>query len=333
MKIKRIISLLACAVVAVSAAGCGSSASSGAADSSPDKLKIVCTIFPAYDWARELTKDSKKDTEITYLLDKGVDMHSFQPTAEDIMKISTCDMFVYIGGESDKWAEDALKESVNKDMKAVSLMEALGSDAKEEELKEGMQGEEEEEHGSEEEEEEPEYDEHIWLSVRNAEKLCGVLCDKLCELDKDNESAYKASLESYNKELDKLDGDFKSLTEKAGSKALIFGDRFPFRYFVEDYGLDYYAAFVGCSAETEASFETIAFLAGKVDELNAGTVYILENSDGKIAQSIIDSSKAKTAKTAALNSIQSVSREQLDAGENYLSLMRKNYETLSTTLG
>lgn len=336
MKFKRLLSIISCAALALGAAGCGGSGSS-AVSGSGDKLNIVCTAFPVYDWVRELTKDSKKDIEITYLLDKGADMHSFQPTADDIMKISTCDMFVYVGGESDKWAEDALKESVNKDMKVIDLMSSLGEDAKEEVVKEGMQGEEEHDHEDEEHEdhdhsEAPEYDEHIWLSVRNAEKLCGVICDELCSIDKDNAESYKSALAGYKTELEKLDADFKALADKTSEKTLIFGDRFPFRYFVEDYGFDYYAAFVGCSAETEASFETIAFLAGKADDLSAKTVYILENSDGKIAKAIIDSTKSKSAKTAVLNSIQSVSREQLDSGESYLSLMKKNYETLSSTL-
>ena len=331
---KKITGIMLCAAIAASAlTGCAGSEPGAAAanNSSGKKLSIVCTIFPEYDWVRQILGDHAADAELTYLLDSGMDLHSYQPTALDMSKIAECDLFVYVGGESDAWTEDALKEAVNKDMQVISLMKVMGDAAKEEELKEGMQGEDEadEETG---EEEEPEYDEHVWLSLRNAKTLCTEIAGKLSVLDSANAADYKANLGTYTAQLDKLDGEFKALADSASQKTLVFGDRFPFRYLTDDYGLDYYAAFVGCSAETEASFETIVFLAGKMDALGCGTIFTIENSDRKIAQTIIDNTKDKNQKIAELNSLQSVTKDQLGSGVTYLSLMQTNYDTLKGAL-
>lgn len=486
-------------------------------EKSSKKLSVVCTIFPEYDWVKEIV-GGNDNVEITYLLDNGVDLHSYQPTAADIAKISSCDLFVYVGGESDEWVEGALAEATNKDMRVINLMEVMGDKAKVEELKEGMQGHdhdhehaeieesgikdrelsdfegswqslypfleageleayvkdhaeehgepedevreelaekwgcdlnavsvdgskidftfadgttksgeykyagytpvladdgdihavryqyeavsgdspkyvvfndhgyepgkaehfhiyygdgadietaladftynpffipadlngeealevlnghdhgksEEHEHEHEHEEGEEEYDEHVWLSLRNAEVLCAEIENNLSAADPANADSYKANLTAYVSKLDSLDNDFKTLIESAGDTTLIFGDRFPFRYFTDDYGVDYYAAFVGCSAETEASFETITFLAGKADELGSDTIYTIENSDGRIAQSIIGATKAKNMNIAVMNSVQSVSKEQIESGTTYLSLMQQNYDVLKADLG
>ncbi|MCR5816279.1 MAG: metal ABC transporter substrate-binding protein [Ruminococcus sp.] len=331
--IKKIIAAALSAAMMMSFASCSDTGSS----KKEGKVSVVCTIFPEYDWVRNITK-GVDDVEITYLLENGSDLHSYQPTAEDILKISDCDVFIYAGGESDGWVSDALENKRNKDMKMINMLDVVGDKAKEEEVKEGMQAEEEEhDHGDEDheegEEEEKEYDEHTWLSVSNAKTVCKRIADDLSEIDENNKDAYKQNLESYTKELDALDSDIRAFADSAKNKTLIFGDRFPFRYFTDEYGFDYYAAFVGCSAETEASFETIAFLANKADELGAKTVFMIENSDGKIAQAIIDNTKSKDAKTAVLNSLQSVTKEQLDDGQSYISLMRSNLDTLKSALG
>ncbi len=341
----KIISLIAAAsMIAAGVSGCGQSAS--AANTVNDKtetgkLKIVCSIFPEYDWVKQIMGDKAENADITYLLANGIDLHNFQPTADDIIKISDCDLFIHVGGESDEWTDDALKGAVNKDMKVVDLLSTIGENAKVEELKEGMQGEDEEhDHDHEDdgsdhhhhEGDEPEYDEHVWLSVKNAKLICAEIADKLCAIDEKNAGTYKANLAAYNEKLDELDRDFAALAAGASEKTLIFGDRFPFRYFVDDYGFDYYAAFVGCSAETEASFETIVFLAQKVDALGTKTIYTLENSSKAIAQTIIKSTKTKDQTIATLNSLQSVSRKQADDGTTYISLMRENYEVLKNTL-
>ncbi|MBR3631046.1 MAG: zinc ABC transporter substrate-binding protein, partial [Oscillospiraceae bacterium] len=202
--------------------------------------------------------------------------------------------------------------------------------AREEEQKEGMQAEEEEEEDGEEEA--PEYDEHVWLSVQNAQKGTAAILKALSVLDPANAQAYTANTESYLHELQVLDGKFQALFTRADQKTLIFADRFPFRYFVEDYGLDYYAAFPGCSAETEASFETVVFLANKVDELGCKTVYTIENSDQSLARTIISNTSTKDQKIAVLNSAQSVTKEQIAQGTTYLSLMEENYQVLADTL-
>ncbi len=329
MILKRITAAAMSLALAVCAAGCGSS-SAGSLSKKDGRLSIVCTIFPEYDWVREVLGSNADNVDITCLINGSSDLHSYQPTADDIMKITSCDLLIYVGGESDTWVGDALKGAVNKDMRTISLVEAVGDTAKEEELKDGMQAEEEEEEG---EEEEPEYDEHVWLSVKNAETLCGKIADELSAIDPDNADSYKSNFEAYNAKLETLDNDFKTLADGAQNKTLIFGDRFPFRYFVDDYGLDYYAAFAGCSAESEASFETITFLASKVDELGADTVYTIDGSNGKIAQSVIDNSKSKDQKIAVLDSMQSVTQERMDNGETYLSIMQSNYEVLKADLG
>ncbi len=294
------------------------------------KLSIVTTIFPEYDWVKQILGDKADQADVTMLLDNGVDLHSYQPTADDIVKISTCDMFIYVGGESDEWVEDVLKETTNKDLVVINLLEVLGEDVKEEEIKEGMQGEEEEEEG--EEEEGPEYDEHVWLSLKNAAKLCGYISSKLGEIDNDNKAAYKANTDAYIEKLNALDGQYKEAVAAAKTKTLLFGDRFPFRYLTDDYGLDYYAAFVGCSAESEASFETIMFLANKVDELGLKAIIQIESADGKIARTIKDTTKTKDQTILTLDSMQSTTSADVKDGASYLSIMEKNLEILKDAL-
>ncbi|MCR5142245.1 MAG: ZinT/AdcA family metal-binding protein [Ruminococcus sp.] len=530
---------LTLAMAAMGITGCSSDSSSSnkteantqaANNASSETFSVVCTIFPEYDWVKEILGDHADNAQITYLLDNGVDLHSFQPTTDDIMKISACDLFVYVGGESDEWVEDALAEAANKDMKVINLMDVLGDSAKVEELKEGMQESEhehehdhskevstfeddevqdralsdwegdwqsayplvldgsldeawehksedgkmtaeeykdyytkgyksdynaisihddhikftdkdgnvtesdykytgyfiqdwstgtraamyrfeavdkesgapvyiefndhiiepekaehfhirmsnesydaivdpegnwptffdaalspeevcdevighdhkdedeeeeheheEEEHEHEHEEGEEEYDEHVWLSLKNAEVLCAEIEKNIEAIDPANADDYKANLDSYVSKLDELDNSFKTLVDGSSVKTLVFGDRFPFRYFVDDYGLDYYAAFIGCSAETEASFETITFLSDKVKELDCKTIFTLENSGKDIANTIISTS-GMSVDIAELNSLQSVSNDDIAGGATYLSIMQKNYDVLANVL-
>lgn len=320
----RFTALAAAAVMSFSMASCAQCELS----SKPDKIDIICTTFSEYDWTREVTKGSE-NVEITYLLDNGVDLHNYQPSAEDIMKISDCDMFIYVGGESDKWVTDALKESRNPNMEVVKLLDVLGNFAKEEEIKEGMEAEEEDD---EAEDEGPEYDEHVWLSLKNAVICCDSICQSLCKLDSKGADTYRENLKNYKAELADLDGEYTEMAENAKVKTVIFGDRFPFRYLVDDYNIDYYAAFVGCSAETEASFDTIVTLANKMDELKLDTIFTIENSDDSIAKSIIENSQNKNRNIESLNSIQSVTADMVSGGTTYISLMKENLETLRKVL-
>lgn len=317
---KKIISVFAAAAAAVSClCACGSKEYSDInSAASPDKLKIVTTIFPEYDWVKEITGDNNAD--ITLMLDNGVDLHSYQPTAEDILTISSCDMFVYIGGESDEWIEDALKEAANKDMVVLNLLDILGSDAKEEEIIEGMQGSVEE----------AEYDEHIWLSLKNAKVLCRAIANSLSELDSENASSYNSNANAYIEKLSALDDEYTAAVDSAPVKTLLFGDRFPFRYLTDDYGLDYYAAFSGCSAETEASFETILFLSQKARELELNSIIQIEGSNEKIAETIKENSDIQNILT--LDSMQAVTAEDISNGVTYLSIMDKNLDVLKKAL-
>lgn len=298
-------------------------------DKKDDKVKVVTTIFPEYDWVKEIAGEESENIDLTMLLDNGVDLHSYQPTAEDIMKISDCDLFIYVGGESDAWVDDALKEAVNKNMKVINLLEVLGSTVKEEEVVEGMEAEEEEES---EEEEEPEYDEHVWLSLKNAKVFCRTIAENLSEIDKEHEEIYSANEKKYEEKLDALDQNYQETVDSANQKTLLFGDRFPFRYLVDDYGLSYYAAFVGCSAETEASFETISFLAQKVDELGLKSILTIEKSDQKIAKTIIENTTDKNQKILTMDSMQSTTSDDVKNGTTYLSVMESNLDVLKEAL-
>lgn len=299
------------------------------ADKNSGKIKIVTTIFPQYDWTREIISDTKS-ADLTLLIGNGTDLHSYQPSIQDIAKISTADIFIYVGGESDGWVKDALKNAKNKNMTVINLLEVLGDNVKEEEIVEGMQAEEEEEH--QHDEDEPEYDEHVWLSLRNAKVICAAICDTLCKKDSANAASYKSNLTAYTSKLDALDAKYTATVKAASKKTILFGDRFPFRYLTDDYNLKYYAAFVGCSAETEASFETVIFLAKKVDELGLNSVLKIESGDGKLARTIINSSAKKSAAILTMDSMQSVTTKQAASGTTYLSVMENNLKVLEQAL-
>lgn len=292
-----------------------------------NKLNIVTTIFPAYDWVREILGDETDRAEMTTLLDSGVDLHSYQPTVDDIVKISDCDLFLYVGGESDGWVEDALKNAPNKDRKVIRLLDVLGDSAKAEETVAGMQ---EEEHDHEEE---AEYDEHIWLSLKNAQVLVAAISEALQETDPARKDTYAANAAAYVEKLSALDGEYRAAVDSGKYKTLLFGDRFPFRYLADDYGLDYYAAFPGCSAETEASFETVSFLAGKMDALGLPCVLTIEGTQHKIAETIVQNTAQKNQQVLTMDSMQAVTANDAASGVSYLSIMEKNLSVLKKALG
>ena len=324
-----------------------------------NKISIVCTTFPQYDWVKNILGEEAERFNVTLLLDNGVDMHSYQPAVKDIATAGSSNLFIYVGGESDTWVEDALKEAKNKDLKAINLMETLGNSVKEEEVVEGMQEEREslghsheksskekqeqtqkESHENSQEingqkeaaDEEPEYDEHIWLSIRNAEIMVKNIEKAIEQLDSDNAKVYQTNAENYIKKLDTLDKQYANTIQNAKYKAILFGDRFPFRYMADDYDLKYYAAFVGCSAETMAGFETVTFLAKKADELRLPVILTIENSDGRIAEAVKSNTTKKNQKILAMNSLQSVTKEQLADDITYLQVMQENLSVLSEAL-
>ena len=488
-------------------AGCGKKNAAEKGESDSNKLSVVTTIFPEYDWVKEILGDKAGSTDLTMLLSSGVDLHSYQPTADDIVKISDCDLFVYVGGESDGWVESVLKNADNKNVKVINLLNVLGDSVKTEETVEGMQ---ETEHAHDHSKEvstfedhevqdrslsdwagswqsaypfaldgtlddafaamaeegemtadeyktyyqngyktditnigiegdhiaftyedgkkvgsdykyigyyiqnwstgtkaamyrfeavdrtsgapiyiefndhmiesaapehfhirmsnesfdaivdpekswptffpadmtgedlcehmeghdhEEEADEHVWLSLKNAKTLVDAISNALQELDPDNKDAYAANAAAYIEKLSALDGAYQSAVDGAARKTVLFGDRFPFRYLVDDYGLRYYAAFAGCSAESEASFETVSFLAKKVDELKLPCVLTIEGKSHKIAETIVENTAEKNQKILTMDSMQSMTSEDVANGTTYLSVMEQNLSMLKEALG
>ena len=346
-KMKKYLSVVIIAIFMISIfSGCGNNGQTAEISGiDNDRPTIVTTIFPEYDWVRNVVGESSDTFDIKMLLGSGVDLHSYQPTAEDMATISKCDMFVYVGGESNRWVTDALKEAENSDMIVIDLLDVLGDRIKEEELVEGMQEEAEHEHPetaadiaaalteSGEEDEGPEIDVHVWLSLKNAKLCVSAIEEAVSTLDPDGSETYEANAKSYIEKLDALDRQYSDVVSAAETKTILFGDRFPFRYLVDDYGIEYYAAFVGCSAETEASFETIIFLAEKINELDLHCVFTIENSDQKIAKTIMQNTKSRDQKILTLDSMQSVTSWQIENGENYLSIMESNLKVLTEALG
>ena len=305
------------------------------------KLSVVTTIYPEYAWVKEILGARVDSLDLVLLVKNGMDLHSFNPSAKDIATIANADVVVYVGGESDQWVAKALAATPKAGRVALNLMELLGDRVKEEEVVEGMEHEHEhaeehehehaEEHG--EEAEEVENDEHVWLSLKNAEILVRQLAEAIAKLDTAHATEYHMNAALYIAKVSALDAQYRATVESAERKVILVGDRFPFRYLVDDYGLKYYAAFVGCSAESEASFETVAFLANKMDSLSLPAILTIDGGDGKIAQAVLTASKkSKDAPVLTLNSMQSVTEEQINSGVDYLSMMQDNLEVLKKVL-
>ncbi|MCL2048094.1 MAG: metal ABC transporter substrate-binding protein [Defluviitaleaceae bacterium] len=388
-------------------------------DPTAKKLNIVCTTFPQYDWVRQILGEDLANHELTLLLDNRVDLHSYQPSVSDIVKISTADLFIYVGGESDEWTEDVLKNVQNPNMVALSLVEILGEGVKIEESvkfaeehdhgheedghedednhdhdedghededdhghdEDGHEDEDEDDHdhdedghededdhGHDEEEHEDEDeddhghdedghedednhghdedghdddhdthshahdDEHVWLSLKNAQLFSYAITNALSALNADNSALYETNLTAYLGQLAALDMAYRTALDGVPIRTLLFAGRFPFRYLVDDYGLSYYAAFSGCSAETEASFATIASLAAKVNELGLHTVMLTESCDKAIANTVINSTTAKNQQILVLDAMQSVTTADVNNGATYLSIMENNLRVLAEAL-
>lgn len=402
---KTQIIFLLCLVCSFFALSCSKNEKTAAKDDG--KITVITTIFPAYDWCKNIASDN---VNLELLITDGSDLHNFQPTVKDIVRISECDVFVYVGGQSDLWVADVLKNAKNKNLRVINLMESLGDSLKVEELVEGMEAHEHDhDHDSEqqgqtslhaenhEHEHEHEHDseqggqtslhdsakltelkstgttssdkdvasnnteehklvlgyslndsakltniqstggtlnidEHIWLSLHNAKVLCGTIANVLCSVDSDNAQKYKQNLNDYLVKIDALNDEYKSTVENAKLNTVLFADRFPFRYLIDDYRINYFAAFAGCSAETEASFKTIQFLSSKLDEFNLPCVLVLENSDKKLAKTIIENSSLKNQTILQMNSMQSVGIDKINAGLSYLEIMKENLQVLQKAL-
>lgn len=368
IKMKNINKLIACLLAVVLLVACNSNKAPEMADEPApeaipaeeadsvekdgDAVSVVTNTFPAYDWVKNITEGT--DVEVTNLTDNGVSLHNYEPSAQDIEKIAKSNLFLYVGGESDEWAPDAAKQAPN--AKVLNMLEILGDAVKEEEVKEGMEHDHDHEHvdddhdhedgdddhdhehedadhdhdhDHEHEHEEIEYDEHVWLSVKNAKTISKAIADALCEIDAKNADTFKKNYEAYAAKLDALQNDFDEMRKAAKQDTILVADRFPFRYLVSDLDLDYFAAFVGCSAESEASFETISFLAQKVDELNLKHIIKLAGSDGKIADTVKNASKAKDQDIIEMTSMENASSND---GKTYIDYMQMNLDALKKAL-
>lgn len=315
-----VIAALALAVLT----GCGAAAPApSAAESGEEPLRVVATVFPAWDWLRELTAGQEGRVELTLLQSGGVDMHSYQPTARDLLTVQECDLLVCVGGQSEVWLERALA-GTGDGPRVVRLVEALGEQAYTALPALGTQAEEDHDHDHEEE-----ADEHVWLSVANARTLTGVLAETLAQLDPEGDYAARAA--AYGEQLDALDESYRQAVEAGSRAVLLFGDRFPFAHLARDYGLTCYAAFEGCSAETEASFATVARLAAAAEENGLHTILITETSDGSLADTIAATTQSGLEK-AVLNSMQAVSEEQIENGLTWRAVMEANREVLAAAL-
>lgn len=315
---------------------CCLTACSGQNDSDEPKPKqIVCISFPEYDWTRNLLGENPAGMEILLLINNGVDVHSYQPTVEDVAAISDCDLLVCSGGVSEQWVRDAWEN--NKRGAMVDMMQTLSSQLVQEELVEGMtpeSGEHAHEHETEHEHaEDMEFDEHVWLSLRNAQTVCQAITEQLCTLDAANEEEYRGNLSAYQQKLSELDTRYTEVFSAAPLHTILVADRFPFRYLVQDYTLDYYAAFAGCSAETDASFETVLFLADKLSALDLPCVLVLTGSDARIADAVLANSRDADREVLAVDPLQSVRQSQIDEGFDYLSAMEHNLAAIAKALG
>ena len=334
-------------------------------DESVNKFSVVCTVFPLYDWVREILGERTDEFELT-LLSNRTDFHNYQPSVDDIVKISTCDLFIYIGGESDTWVDGVLANSLNPNMIVLNLLDILDTQSITVFSKEAdkisidinseiliVEVHDDDDCGTHDHDDcdthdhdncdnhdhddcdnhdhDHELDEHIWLSLFNATYSSLIIADALSELDSENSDLYTANLDSFHAQIKVLDNKYREMIKNAAYHTLICADRFPFRYLAEAYGLSYFAAFSGCSAETEASFETIIYLAEKIDELGINKIIVTESSDQMIAKTIINNTHNKNQEIFALDSLQSISSS--DALQiSYLEIMEKNLHVLTEVL-
>ena len=319
-----------------------------------DKPSIVCTAFPQYDWTLQILGDRAEEFNVTLLNHQGTDMHSFQPTAANMVSMANCDLFIHIGGYSEGWVPAALESAGNDHAQVLTLLDHV--EARAEEFTEGMEHNHDHDHGHEaaadhageadeaddadsheghdheEDAHAEELDEHLWLSLRCAQQACDVITDAICQLDPAGTETYRANASAYKEQLHNLDLAYEQAVHDANTNVLLFADRFPFRYLTDDYGIEYLAAFPGCSAETEASFETIIYLSEEMEAHHLNCAVVLEGSKEDFAKTVLSNTSAENPKILTLNSMQSVNQRHIDAGVTYLSIMEDNLKVLKKAL-
>ena len=327
---KKYIKMLGAVVLAAAfLIGCGTA--TAPAEEGAGKISVVCTTFPQYDWVMNLLGEASGAFDVSLLVKNSADIHNYQPSAQDMISIKESDLFIYVGGESDAWVNDLMQADKALASKSISLVGALGDKALVEEIVEGMEHSHNHDHGDAHTDE-AELDEHVWLSLENAEILCSYISLKLAELAQDQTNVIAENTEAYLVKLHDLNEEYRTMVDNSAKKTLIFGDRFPFRYLTEDYNIEYYAAFAGCNAEVEVNFDTIIHLAGKADELQVPCILVIDGSDKSLAQAILNAAEDNNKEILTLDSMQSVSLEDIKQGTNYLDIMKTNLEVLRKAL-
>lgn len=296
-----------------------------AAPEDDGKITILCTLFPQYDWVKSIVGNSES-IEVTLLIKNGTDPHSYQPTAKDVMAISSCDMIVYQGGEADTWVQEALTRAKATDTVKIALSELDGITLRHISASSHSHGEHDHDHGH------GAYDEHLWLSLGNAKAAVKHLADEICKLDSENKELYEQNALDYAKKLDELDGEYREAAEGAENKFMLFADRFPFVYLLEDYEIDYAAAFEGCTADVDAGFDTVLSLIKEAKEHSVKYIAVTESSDKALATTVA-SSADRNIEIIVMNSLQSISAKQIDGGVSYLGIMRENLAVLKMAIG
>lgn len=340
MRYKRKLSMLliiGCVLLGFMMTGCGNQTEHDANNQNTDisgqavlenagEISIVTTVFPPYDFAKQVAGDR---AEVVQLLPAGAESHTFEPTPQDIIKIQNCDVFIYAGGESDTWIEEILSSIDTEGIQFISMIDCV--EAVEEETVEGMQEEHEQEAASTETgtHEETEYDEHVWTSPKNAVLITEIIAEVLQTIDAANAEEYQSNAAAFAKELETLDAEFAQVVSGGSRKTIVVGDRFPFRYLADAYGLEYFAAFPGCSEDAEPSAATLAFLIHKVEDEKIPVVFHIEFSNEKVADSICETTGAEKL---LLHSCHNVSKEEMEAGVTYLDLMEQNLSNLKEAL-
>ena len=321
--LRIIAALMICFLLLPAAVGCGKQAKN-------ERLTVVCTVFPLYDWARQICLSS--DAELILLTDGGTDLHSYQPTAEDMIQIATCDLLIMVGGASDAWVEEALAAHPSEQRSVCRLSEVedmtLRQISEESLLCEENCTDEHHDHDHGHET----ADEHLWLSLKNAKISCEEIARQLKKLDETNQETYQRNLEAYHAELDALDKAYAQAVSSQITPSVVFADRFPFVYLMEDYGVRYAAAFRGCTTDTDADFDTVLRLASRVDEWGLTYVLTTEKPTQGLAEQICANTKSKNQKILAMHSLQSVTRRQMEEGMTYLNVMEQNLEILKIVL-
>ena len=291
-----------------------------------EKIKIVCTLFAQYDWMRNIIGDNE-NVELSLLVDNGTDVHSYQPTAADIMEISDCDMIVYLGSGIDTWVIEALERADNENTLKFAMTEREGITLHSISSESGHHSHDGHDHSHDA------LDEHVWLSLKNAAFLTGELCEELCSLDPDGAEGYRANAKKYAEELSALDAEFLNAADNATQEFILFCDRFPFVYLFEEYQIEYAAAFEGCSADVDADFATVLRLIKEADEHSLDRVVVTESSDGSLARTVASSAKSAIGEVLVMDSLQSMSAKRIAGGETYLSVMRENLKAMKLALG